>query len=553
MGLILRSQLMVLLKKRHFTLDYEGATLPSGQFNITANTTIPGTTATPSLTNWTPPSAGANTTVNVSVPVPAGTAPGTYNAFVIATLSTNPSQTRGGIVPATITVGALIFNPSPTLPALGTITLNGQAQTKNAQMNNFGINDTTTNPSGWNVTVAGASGVPATDRLYWPNALANKISYASLSGGSGGDLDTTGATVNYPSGIASDAATGKIYWSNTVGNKVSYANLSGGGGGDLNTAGATASGPTGLAIDASAGKIYWANYNGNKISWANLNGSGGGDLTTTGATVDKPWGVALDPATNRIYWASANANKISWASLSGSGGADLTTTGATVNWPTGVAIDTSAGKIYWANAVGNKISSANLSGGGGGDLNTTGATVNGPVGVALDTAAGKVYWANKDGNKLSYANLSGGSGGDLNTTGATVSSPHQPGLIAGQTPVFKQYCSSAGGCGSHPFGYVTSGFTLPANSMTLNSTGASFTGGSGSAPTFQCGGGSCAIDSATPTKIASAANGSAGTGLWSTTGFGGSSVRLATPSTLRVLPANETYRMNLVWTLNSGP
>jgi hypothetical protein len=267
-----------------FTLDYEGATLPSGQFNITANTTIPGATATPSPTSWTPPSAGANTTVNVSIPVPAGTTPGTYDVFVIATLSSN-GQTRGGIVPATVTVGALIFNPAPTLPALGTVTLNGQSQTKTAQMNNFGVNDTTTSPSGWNVTVAG---------------------------------DATGSN----------------------------------------------------------------------------------------------------------------------------------------------------------------------------------------------------------------------------------------------SAVFKQYCNSGSACngGSHPpNSYVSGGFTLPANSLTLNSTSASFTGGTGSAPTFQCGGGSCAIDSATPTKIASAANGSAGTGLWSTTGFTSSSVRLSTATTLRALPASEIYRVNEVWSLNSGP
>ncbi len=121
--------------------------------------------------------------------------------------------------------------------------------------------------------------------------------------------------------------------------------------------------------------------------------------------------------------------------------------------------------------------------------------------------------------------------------------------------VFTQYCSNgASACGSDPANsYVAGGRSLTANSLSLDSTGADWTGGSGTKPTLQCGGGSCSIDSATPTKIASAANGSTGTGLWTTTGFTSSSVSLAVPSTVRVLPSNEIYRLNVVWSLNSGP
>ncbi len=135
-----------------FNLKWSGAA--SGvAFNVSAATTVPGTTATPSITTVTPP-ANSNNNMTVSVPVPAGTAPGTYNVTVTATgTGAAAGQTRSGT--AQLTVGALIFNPAPTLPSLGTITLNGQAQTKNAQMNNFGVNDTTTSPAGWNVTVAG--------------------------------------------------------------------------------------------------------------------------------------------------------------------------------------------------------------------------------------------------------------------------------------------------------------------------------------------------------------------------------------------------------------
>ncbi|MEK6251302.1 MAG: WxL domain-containing protein [Actinomycetota bacterium] len=123
---------------------------------------------------------------------------------------------------------------------------------------------------------------------------------------------------------------------------------------------------------------------------------------------------------------------------------------------------------------------------------------------------------------------------------------------SGLSKVFKQYCPAASApCGSDPAGYVSGGRTLSADSLTLNTTAASWTGGTGSTPTFQCNAG-CSVDHNTANKIASAASGG-GTGLWSTSGFSATSLSLATPSTLRVLPANEQYHLDVIWTLNSGP
>jgi hypothetical protein len=127
--------------------------------------------------------------------------------------------------------------------------------------------------------------------------------------------------------------------------------------------------------------------------------------------------------------------------------------------------------------------------------------------------------------------------------------------VAGDGPsgsaVFKEYCPG-GACGSA--GYVTSGKTLAANSLTLNSTSAGFTaqnGTTGTAPTHSCNSG-CFVDSASPVKIISAAT-SAGMGTYLTNGYTASSLTLATPSNTSVLPTNEVYRVNLVWSLNSGP
>jgi hypothetical protein len=124
---------------------------------------------------------------------------------------------------------------------------------------------------------------------------------------------------------------------------------------------------------------------------------------------------------------------------------------------------------------------------------------------------------------------------------------------AGKSVVFKQYCPTAT-CGADPEGYVTGGATLAANSLTLNSTGASFaaqSGSTGTAPTLQCAG-VCNVDSGSAVKIASAAV-SAGMGTWLTTGFTATSLALSTASTLKALSNGEVYRVNLLWTLSTGP
>jgi hypothetical protein len=130
--------------------------------------------------------------------------------------------------------------------------------------------------------------------------------------------------------------------------------------------------------------------------------------------------------------------------------------------------------------------------------------------------------------------------------------------VAGQvgsekSAVFAQYCPTTT-CGGDSKGYVPSGATLAANSLTVNSTGASFAGQSGTtgtAPTLQCSS-ACNVDSTTAVKIASAAA-SAGMGTWLTAAFSGTSLTLSTPSTLKALSNGEVYRVNLIWTLSTGP
>jgi hypothetical protein len=140
-----------------------------------------------------------------------------------------------------------------------------------------------------------------------------------------------------------------------------------------------------------------------------------------------------------------------------------------------------------------------------------------------------------------------GSGSGWNVTVAGL-----PG--SGESPVFEQYCPTAGGCGADPQGYVSGGATLPADSLTLDSTGAGFTaqdGSTGTAPALQCGS-VCDVDSESAVKVASATVGG-GMGTWLTSTFAPNSLSLATPTTLKALSNGELYRVNLIWTLNTGP
>jgi hypothetical protein len=124
----------------------------------------------------------------------------------------------------------------------------------------------------------------------------------------------------------------------------------------------------------------------------------------------------------------------------------------------------------------------------------------------------------------------------------------------GKSAVFAQYCpiASCGGGHTGP-AYVGSGFTLGPNSLTLNSTGAGFSalnGTTGTAPTHSCGSG-CFVDAAAPVKVISAASG-AGMGGYQAT-YTASDLSLSAPSTVKALQTSEVYRIDLLWTLSSGP
>ncbi len=177
---------------------------------------------------------------------------------------------------------------------------------------------------------------PGTGRLYWANRAGTTIGSFSGADGSAANLDTTGATIMAPSGVALDLATGRLYWGNgerdipNPSNTIAFANVDGTGGATLDTTGAPVSDPSGVAIDAAARRIYWTNYGNDTIGFAALGGGSGGQLVTTGAMVSGPLGAAIDADAGLIYWGNYNGGKVSWARLDGTGGGNLDLTGATI-------------------------------------------------------------------------------------------------------------------------------------------------------------------------------------------------------------------------------
>lgn len=128
---------------------------------------------------------------------------------------------------------------------------------------------------------------PVNGRVYWSNSTSPiSIEFANVdNSGGGGTLDLSGATapVNIR-GIVVDPAGGRLYWLTSTG--ISYASLAGGGGGDVNLAGAALKGPYGLALDPSLARLYWGNYDNEKeaagaIGFANTGGGGGGITPST--------------------------------------------------------------------------------------------------------------------------------------------------------------------------------------------------------------------------------------------------------------------------------
>jgi hypothetical protein len=168
---------------------------------------------------------------------------------------------------------------------------------------------------------------PAAGKIYWGNSESGNgsIGYANLNGSGGGLLKPAGATVE-PNALTVDPTNTRIYWSNLTADKISYASFDGSAAQDIDTSGATIDGPEGVAVSSRAARIYWANHNGSSIGFTSIGGGGGGTANLN-QFVSKPIGLATDG--EAVYWASGGFERVEAGNFAACCSVPLETAGAT--------------------------------------------------------------------------------------------------------------------------------------------------------------------------------------------------------------------------------
>jgi len=138
---------------------------------------------------------------------------------------------------------------------------------------------------------------PVSGKVFWANTDTSPfpIAFANLNNtGGGGILNLAGATP--PTGLnafAVDSGAGRVYWLTSGSKRLSFASVNGGSGGDIDLTAASFSNPYGIAIDPILGRVYWGNYgNGetrtNAIGYSGLGGGSFGGITPITAPVSGP-------------------------------------------------------------------------------------------------------------------------------------------------------------------------------------------------------------------------------------------------------------------------
>jgi hypothetical protein len=170
-------------------------------------------------------------------------------------------------------------------------------------------------------------------RVYWANTTPNPdtISFANVNNTGGANLDLSGAPAPVSiTGLSVDPAGGRIYWLDESAGKVGFASLGGGSGGEVNLTGSVFNGPYGLAFDPSIGRLYWGNYNNGEvragaIGFAAISG-GGSTISPTTAPVNGPQDPVIikDPSgTGAPAITRSSTDRAALSCSTGSWGADF--------------------------------------------------------------------------------------------------------------------------------------------------------------------------------------------------------------------------------------
>lgn len=321
------------------------------------------------------------------------------------------------------------------------------------------------------------------DKLYWTEAIADKVRRADLNGTNVQDLVTTGPGTpgaSTPWGVALDTTNGKMYWSDTVLDKIQRANLDGTGVENLLVTGTgSASGVLGIDLDVIGGKMYWTDFALNKVRRANLNGTSIEDLVVAGPaapgtsvnTNSGPMGIALDLASQKMYWANPRVDAIQRANFDGTNVENIITG---VPFGFGVTLDSYSQKIYWTDAQNDRIERANFDGTGRENVFTTGPgggitvppqPASDPIALALDAARQHIYWIDDARNQINRVGFDGSNFATIISGGDAV------GLAIDVGPPEPHLSTTPAHLGTLPFGNVRVGTTSIERAVSISNTG----------------------------------------------------------------------------------
>jgi hypothetical protein len=257
-------------------------------------------------------------------------------------------------------------------------------------------------------TVLGVSasfGAPAAveTKLYFAPGSGDDIWCADLDGSNQVMLVTGLVWVRF---LDVDADGGKIYWTDAVADKVQRANLNGTTVEDI----ATGANLVGIAVDKVNDKVYWADDG--VVHRADLDGSN--PEVVVGAV--GAGAIAIDAVNEKIHWTTLFPPTIQRANLDGSS-VETLVTASSDEAPRAIEIDPDGQKMYWSTASiltepYAKLFRANVDGSSVEVLWVAPDNLASIDDMALDLSAGKIHWTELGGARSPFyrrANLNGTS------------------------------------------------------------------------------------------------------------------------------------------------
>jgi len=119
---------------------------------------------------------------------------------------------------ATVNPGSLDFTTAPTVTDFGPITLDGQAQTANAQVNDWGVDDSEGTGAGWQVTAVATQFTTADSSETLPMNSLTMVAPATVTADSGQSADEAPTPETPAEPLDNPGQTPQVIASATAGN-----------------------------------------------------------------------------------------------------------------------------------------------------------------------------------------------------------------------------------------------------------------------------------------------------------------------------------------------